>query len=383
MKPEDFFDSSPGRVVRTNKGYWTFIPDPLPPAITWSTLLITSLAEAERNLGRLESIATTLPLPGIMINPFIRREAVLSSRIEGTRATLTDLYHYESAQLSFLEDVPDVKEVQNYVRAMDYGLQRSKEFPVSLRMMRELHGVLMEGVRGGILKPGEFRRSQNWIGPPGSTIESATMVPPPVDEMQQALDALEKFIHAPSDLPALIRAGLIHYQFESIHPFLDGNGRLGRLLVVFVLLDWGLISKPLLNLSAFFEHHRQDYYDRLLKVSQRGDWENWLQFFLQGVSTQSLDMIKRLELLRQLHQAYRERLQTQRASRRLLEAMDIIFQRPILNIRQLQEALEVPYLTAQRYVEKLEQVGVLREVTGQARNRLYRADEIIKMLEVA
>jgi Fic family protein len=381
MDPNDFSTTSPGRILRTSRGYWTFIPNPLPPPIQWSTTLISSLGEAERNLGRLASLADTLPSPHILVRPFIRHEAVLSSRIEGTRATLADLYQYETAQLSFLEDVSDVGEVFNYVRAVDYGLQRRKTLPVSLRLIREIHGILMEGVQGEQLTPGEFRRSQNWIGPPGSTIESATIVPPPVNEMHQALEALEKFIHSPSDIPQLVRAGMIHYQFEAIHPFLDGNGRVGRLLMTLLLIEWGLISQPLLYLSAFFETHRLDYYDRLLAISQRGEWENWLVFFLRGVSSQSLDAIDRIERLGKLRIANQERLRRERRSVRLLQTLDVIFERPILNIRQLEAALDVPYRTAQRYVERLVEIGILREVTGRARNRIYRADEILKVLE--
>ncbi len=381
MDPNDFSSMSPGRVLRTTKGYWAFIPNPLPPLIKWSTTLISALGEAERNLGRLAGLADMLPSPHILVRPFIRREAVLSSRIEGTRASLVDLYHFESAQLSFFEDTSDVRDVHNYVRALDYGLERSKTLPVSLRLIREMHGILMEGVRGEHLTPGEFRRSQNWIGPPGSTIETATIVPPPIDEMHQALDALEKFIHAPSDIPQLVSAGLIHYQFEAIHPFLDGNGRVGRLLVILLLIEWGLISQPMLYLSAFFEAYRLDYYNRLLAVSQRGEWENWLLFFLKGISSQSLDAITRIERLEQLRNAYRERLRTERAAARLLQTIDVLFERPILNIRQLEAALGVPYRTAQRYVERLEEIGILREVTGHARNRIYRADEILEVLE--
>ena len=381
MDPIDFSRSSPGQVLRTPKGYWEFVPDPLPPTIEWSTSLISALGEAERNLGRLASLADALPSPHILVRPFIQREAVLSSRIEGTRASLVDLYHYESAQNSFSEDTSDVREVHNYVRAPDYGLERSKTLPVSLRLIREMHGILMEGVRGEYLTPDEFRRSQNWIGPPGSTIESATIVPPPVDEMHQALDAMEKFIHAPSDIPQLARAGLIHYQFEAIHPFLDGNGRVGRLLVILLLIEWGLISLPFLYLSAFFETHRLDYNDRLLAVSQRGEWEKWLLFFFKGVSSQSLDAITRIERLGQLRTAYRERLRSERAATRLLQTLDVLFERPILNIRQLEAALNGPYRTAQRYIERLEEIGILSEVTGQARNRLYRADEIFQVLD--
>jgi Fic family protein len=381
MDPNNFSSNSPGRILRTTKGFWVFIPNSLPPPIRWDTTLISPLGEAERTLGHLASLANTLPNPHILVRPFIRREAVLSSRIEGTRASLADLYQYESAQLTFLEDIPDVREVHNYVRAMDYGLERLKTLPVSLRLIREIHGILMEGVRGEHLTPGEFRRSQNWIGPPGSTIQSATFVPPPVDEMHQALENLELFIHAPSDIPQLVRAGLIHYQFEAIHPFLDGNGRIGRLLVILLLIEWGLISQALLYLSAFFETHRPEYYDRLLAVSQGGEWENWLIFFLKGVSSQSQDAINRIERLGQLRSAYQDQLHTERAALRLLQTLDVLFERPILNIRQLESALGVPYRTAQRYVERLLDIGILREVTGQERNRLYRADEIVKVIE--
>lgn len=380
MDPNDFSSAAPGRILRTPQGYWAFTPNPLPPAIDWSTALISALGEAERNLGRLTSLADTLPAPHILARPFIRREAVLSSRIEGTRASLVELYQYESAQQPFRQDSSDVREVHNYVRALEYSLRRVKSLPVSLRLMREMHGILMEGVRGEHLTPGKFRRSQNWIGPPGSSIERATLVPPPVDEMIQALEALEKFIHAPSDLPRMAHAGLIHYQFETIHPFLDGNGRVGRLLMMVLFIEWGLISQPLLDLSAFFEAHRSDYYDRLLAVSQRGEWENWLVFFLKGVSQQSLEAIRRIERLGQLRRAYVERLRTEQAARRLLQALDVVFERPILNIRQLEAALGVPYRTAQRYMERLEEIGILREASGQARNRLYRADEIVEAL---
>jgi Fic family protein len=381
MDPKDFSSNSPGRVLRTNKGYWAFIPNPLPPRIRWSAPLISALAEAERNLGRLTSLADTQPFPHILVHPFIRREAVLSSRIEGTRASLADLYHYESAQRSFLDDSSEVHEVHNYVQAMDYGLERRKTLPISLRLIREMHGILMKGVRGEFLTPGEFRRSQNWIGSPGSTIESAAYVPPAVDEMQQTLDALEKFIHAASDIPPLVRTSLIHYQFEAIHPFLDGNGRVGRLLMILLLVEWGLITQPLLYLSAFFEANRLEYYDRLLAVSQRGEWENWLLFFLKGVSRQSLDTIHSIERLGRLRTAYLERLHAQRSAPRLVQALDVVFERPLLNIRQLEAALGVPYRSAQRYMDRLVSLGILHEVTGQARNRLYRADEILLVLQ--
>lgn len=380
MDPKNFLNDAPGRVIYSSNGYWVFVPDPLPPTIQWSSELLSALSEAEHHLGYLARLADTLPSPYILVQPFIRREAVLSSRIEGTRASLEDLYHFEARQLSFLEDASDVREVQNYIHALNYGLERLNTLPISLRLIREIHGKLMEGVRGEYQTPGEFRRSQNWIGPAGSTINSATLVPPPVDEMHIALAELEKFIHLPSDLPKLVRAGLIHYQFESIHPFLDGNGRSGRLLVTLLLLEWGLLSQSLLYLSAFFETHRLEYYDNLLAVSQHGDWERWLLFFLRGVSSQSMDATRRIERLGRLRDQYRDLLSSERSAVRLLDALDSLFNRPILTVHQLESALEVPYISARRYMEKLVEKGIVREITGHTRNRVYQAGSILKIL---
>lgn len=381
MKPEDFKSSTDGKVLHSLKGYWTFIPNPLPPSINWSSSLTSAVGAADRALGKLDSLANTLPSPHIMVRPFIHREAVLSSRIEGTRASLNDVYVYEASQLSYLESTTDVREVHNYARALDYGIERLRSLPVSLRLIREIHVVLMEGVRGEYLTPGEFRRSQNWIGPPGSTIESARFVPPPVDEMQMALDDLEKFIHTSSDLPPLVKAALIHYQFEAIHPFLDGNGRIGRLLIILLLTEWGILTQPWLYLSAYFEAHRTTYYDHLLAISQKGEWELWLAFFLDGIETQSEDAVSRIKSLQRLRFTYHEMVKDERAAERLMQAIEVLFERPILAIRQLGAAMDVPYRSAQRYIDKLEQLGILLEVTSRARNRIYQADEILSALE--
>lgn len=381
MNPKDFENSSAGEAMRTVQGYWTFIPNPLPPEIHWSPKLISAVGVAERSLGKLESLAGTLPSPQLLVRPFLHREAVLSSRIEGTRASVDDVYVYEATQLSYLEPSSDVREVHNYVRAMDYVQERLSSLPISLRLIREIHSILLEEVRGEHLTPGEFRRTQNWIGSPGSTLQSARYVPPPVEGMHAALDSLEKFIHASSDLPPLVRNALIHYQFEAIHPFLDGNGRVGRLLVILLLIEWGLLSRPWLNLSAYFESRRSTYYDCLLGVSQRGDWEIWLQFFLSGIEAQSMDAIRRISRFQALMRGYRQQLEAERTSARLMQAVGVLFERPILSIRQLEAAMSVPYRTAQRYIEKLEGLGFVREMTGRARNRLYRADEILTILE--
>jgi Fic family protein len=381
MNPNDYHSREAGQAILTPKGYYAFLPAPLPPNLDWSSLLVTALSEAERDLSRLATLAGAFPFPRLLVQPFIRREAVLSSRIEGTRATLAELYTYESAQLSFLDPDSDVREVHNYVEALDYGLERLKTLPVSLRLIRELHEKLLQGVRGGNLTPGEFRRTQNWIGPAGSTIMTATYVPPPVDEMNQALSNLEKFIHASTEIPALARAAMIHYQFEAIHPFLDGNGRVGRLLMALLLAEWNILAQPLLNLSVYFERYRQEYYDHLLAVSQRGNWEAWLRFFLRGVSAQSRDSLARMERLGAIRSKYQPLVESEKNSERMAAVVDFLFGCPIFSAKQLAEGLEMPFKTSRQYIEKLVQAGILREITGFARNQIYRADEIFNALD--
>lgn len=384
MNPSMFSKLAPGRLIRTRSGYWAFVPAPLPPEIQWSSSLISLLSEADRELAQLLQVGETFPNRHIMVKPFVRREAVLSSRIEGTRTTLRELYAYEATQLSFLKPDADVQEVQNYVHALEYGLERLETLPVSLRLIRELHQRLMTGVRGDTWTPGEFRHSQNWIGAPGSTIETATYVPPPVDEMHTALHQLEQFIHAPSDFPLLVRLGLIHYQFETIHPFLDGNGRVGRLLISLLLCEWGLLPQPWLHLSAFVEAHRSEYYQHMLDVSQKGDWEGWLRFFLTGVREQSRESRMRVKSLAALRAAYREPLQGERNFDRLMQAVDFLFEQPILTIRQLEKGIGLSnYVIAQRLVTKLENYGILQEITGKARNRVYQADEILSAIDAS
>jgi Fic family protein len=270
------------------------------------------------------------------------------------------------------------------VVALDYGLSRLSELPVSLRLIRELHEKLMTGVRGDIWTPGEFRRTQNWIGPVGSTLETAPYVPPPFDEMLVTLQQVEKFIHENSDLPPLVRVGLIHYQFEAIHPFLDGNGRVGRLLIMLLLCQWNLLPQPLLYLSSYFEKHRSKYYARLLAVSQRGEWQEWLSFFLTGIRDQSQEATQRVQRLQSLREKYYLMFAGKRDSVRLNMLLDFLIGHPIITIRQVEEGLKVTdYKIAQRYIAKLQDAGVLREATGKSRNRVFRADEILQAIEGA
>lgn len=381
MNPDEFRSSPSGKVIRSPSGFWAFVPNPLPPVLDWSNPLAQTLSDADRALGALAGLSNALPNPHLLVRPFVRREAVLSSRIEGTRASLADLYAFEAKQVALLDAPSDVQEVHNYVTALEYGLKRLDTLPMSLRLIRELHARLMKGVRGEGMTPGEFRRSPNWIGPVGSTLETAVFVPPPPNEMQETLGQFEQFLHNESNLPPLVRLGLIHYQFEAIHPFLDGNGRVGRLLISLLLGAWELLPEPLLNLSVYFERNRREYYDHLLAVSQRGAWQAWLEFFLRGIAEQSRDAVQRIQKLQALREQYRTRVQQTRAAARLLQVVDLLFAQPLVTVAVVQDALKIHFPNAQRYVEQLVVAGILKEITGRERNRIYRAEEIFRAIE--
>jgi len=364
-----FRNSPSGRLVRAIDGYWAFVPNPLPPKLDWSDALVSLTSKADLALGTLSGLGETLPNPHLLIYPFVRKEAVLSSRIEGTQSSLSDLLLFEATKA---EKQRDVREVQNYVHAMEHGLKRLDDLPLSLRLIRELHAILMEGVRGERATPGEFRQSQNWIGPPGCTLNDATFVPPPVAEMKEALDQLEKFLHADTQLPPLVELALIHYQFETIHPFLDGNGRIGRLLITLFLCQRSILNKPLLYLSAFFERHRQD---------QRGAWRQWLEFFLQAVVKQSDDAVRRARRLLDLHRTYYQTSLGKRLPPTAVELVELIFVKPVLNTRVVQEYLKVTFPAAQKAIRALIEEGILAEITGGKRNKAYAAKKILEILE--
>jgi len=376
----DFIDGKSGKLLHTDRGYLAYSPNPLEPGIDLSLPIVKDLSAADRALSELAGIARTLPNPHLLIGPFLRREAVLSSRIEGTQASFSDLLFFEAAQLGEKE-IPDVREVSNYVQALEYGLARLATLPVSLRLIREIHQRLMAGVRGDSKTPGEFRRSQNWIGPSGCTLNDATFVPPPVDEMQAALDSFEKYLHAPSEMPALIRLALVHYQFEAIHPFLDGNGRVGRLLVSLLLCAEKLLPQPLLYLSSYFERYRDEYYRHLLAVSQKGEWEEWIRYFLKAVAVQSTDAIQRIDRLLALRQAYRSQMQQARASALLLQLIDELFGFPAITNPAVCKRMKITPRSAQLNIDKLVERGIIREATGRQRNRVYVASEIVGIIE--
>lgn len=383
MRPEDFSSSSTGKVIRTLEGYWAFLPNPLPLSMKLEPDLVYALSEADRALGELAGMGRQLPNPHLLISPFIRREAVLSSRIEGTRASLSDLYVYEAAQMKLYdrETVRDVNEVVNYVRATEHFLARLNAIPVSLRLIREAHRILMQEVRGGSRNPGEFRKSQNWIGPPGCSLNNATFVPPPPQEIPAALDALEKFFHQETNIPPLIRLAMIHYQFEAIHPFLDGNGRLGRMLIVVLSCAWNLLPQPLLYLSAFFEAYREHYYDLLQAVSTRGAWNEWLLFFLKGVENQSRDALLRSKRLQDLQRQYYDKLQEDRSPSTVFKLVDLLFVSPVVTIPQVSSFIGTTYAPASKHVKQFVEAGILKEIGNRSRNRLFVASEILAAVD--
>lgn len=366
--------------------YWAFIPNPLPPELAPDAELTRVLADASYALGELSALGRMLPNPHLLMNPFIRREAVLSSRIEGTRASVADLYAYEAGQ-NHLSGFPsaapaaDVREVVNYVSALEYGLERLNTLPISLRLIRELHERLMRGVRGDQMTPGEFRRSQNWIGRPGCTLNDATYVPPPAPELDDALAAFETYLHAVDDPNApLVRLAMIHYQFEAIHPFLDGNGRIGRLLLTLLLVSWNLLPLPLLYLSAYFERNRAAYYARLLAVTQHGAWRDWTVYFVLGVAEQSRDAAGRAKRLQDVRAAWHQQLIKQHAPVRAIHLVDHLFDTPVLTIPRAQRLLNVTYHAAQNNVERLVAAGILRFAGESGQGKAFVADEIVRVV---
>ena len=381
MKADDFTDKKHGKIIFTLQGYNAYVPNNLPPNIEPSWELSQKISIADRALSELAGATRTLPNPHLFINSFLRREAVLSSRIEGTQASLSDLFFFEAAGEQ--QKQSDVQEVSNYVKALNYGIERLNEFPLSIRLLCEIHEILMADVRGNEsrLTPGEIRRSQNWIGKSGSSLMDATYVPPPVEEMKNCLGELEKYFHADSHLPPLVRLALIHYQFEAIHPFLDGNGRIGRLLITLLLIKEQLLTQPILYLSAFFERNREKYYELLLSVSQKATWQEWIEYFLQGVAEESRDAVVRANSVIDLWTNYRQKIQNERHSVSTLTLLDEIIKTPVMTYTKAQKILGVTNRAARQNVDKLVELGLLREITERERYKIFVASEIILILE--
>lgn len=380
MQASDFTKDSPGRLVSTVGGQVAFVPNNLPPGLVWTSDLVATISAADRALGRLAGLGQDMPNPHILIRPFLSREAVLSSQIEGTEASIPDVLLFE-VDRKVQQSVPDVREVVNYIRALEYGLKRVKTLPLSVRLIREVHRILLKGVRGEQGAPGEFRTCQVHIGPQGAGIEQATFVPAPPSEVLPLMGALERYLHEPSDLPPVVRLALMHYQFEAIHPFRDGNGRVGRLLISLMLCLDGTLPLPLLYLSAYFHRTRQEYYDQLRRVSQLGTWTDWLMYFARGVASEAMDAVDRARRLKDLQADYVERIRTARTSALVTKLIEDLIGHPIVNVASVAKALGVTPHTAQNHIDRLVQAGILREVTGRKRNRLFVADGIIKALE--
>lgn len=371
-----------GQYIRQSTGYRAFIPACLPPKppLVFGAELTALLSQADRALGRLDGSVLTLPNPDLFILMYVRKEAVLSSQIEGTQSSLQDLLAAEAA--IYDEHRPhDVEEVINYVRAMKRGLERLHELPVSVRLVREIHAELMQGVRGSRLQPGELRQSQNWIGPAGCTLNTASFVPPPAHEVPGALGDLEKFLHEENGLPPLVKIALAHVQFETIHPFLDGNGRVGRLLITFLLTECDVLHKPVLYLSHYFKQHRQAYYDHLQAVRDRGEWEQWLTFFLRGVievAGEATNTARRIQLLREENRrAITEHFG--RAAGNGHRVLEKLFDRPIVSVPDVQQLTGTTHAAANTLVRRMVGLGILEEITGYARNRRFRYGPYVRL----
>ena len=362
-------------------GYRAFLPAPLPPdpPLDLSPELLALLSRADLALGRLDGIVQVIPDPDFFVAMYVRREAVLSSQIEGTQSTLEDLLEVELEPDS-RDPASDVGDIVNYIGAMNYGLDRLHELPLSLRLIREIHRQLLADGRGSQATPGEFRTTQNWIGAAGAPLKRATFVPPPVPEMTDALSEFELFLHDGEERPALIEAGLAHAQFETIHPFLDGNGRVGRLLITFLLVHRGVLRQPLLYLSYFLKLHRAEYYDRLMDVRRRGDWEGWLRFFLTGVAETADEASQTAERIFELRERHRTLVMGE-AGANGLRLLSALFRRPLINVNVAARELEVTFPTANRLVGRFQEMGLLVEVTGKQRSRLFRYEPYLRLFD--
>jgi Fic family protein len=367
----------PGKKVSRGK-YSVFVPDPLPPALNWTPRLIKLLSEADRLIGKLAGEGGQLPNPHILMRPFTRREAVLSSKIEGTQATLGELLAAE-AGIAVERSPDDLREVGNYVVALEHGISRLKELPLCVRLIRELHEKLMTNVRGHHATRGQFRKTQNWIGQPGSSPETASFVPPPPDEVEPCLAAWEKFVHD-SDLPPLVTVALAHYQFEAIHPFLDGNGRVGRLLITLFLIERQILPTPLLYLSAFFEASRRDYYDGLRGISERGAWQDWIEYFLLGIARMLEDALSRAARINAKLAGWQKSVAGV-STKTPLRVLELLGANPFTTAKGCAEKLGVAFTTAQRAIERLERLGIVQQAGTAKRDRVYCAKALLDILE--
>lgn len=379
MKEQDFHKAAPGKLVPTIDGALAFLPDPLPPRRALDLApLISLLASASQSLGELAGIGGIMTNPYLLIRPLLRQEAVASSRIEGTVTSVRQLALFESG-MDVVDETPDAREVHNYVRALEHGIARLHDLPICLRMMNEMHAILLENVtdhRGARVRAGEIRSEQNWIG--GTRrIKDARYVPPPPQEVLPALDAFEKYLQeAAPDLPLLVRLALLHYQFEAIHPYPDGNGLLGRLIIPLILCEHKALPQPLLYLSSYFERNRDDYIDLMLSVSTRGLWEDWIGFFLRGVEAECRATVTRIRRLQDMRQDFTRRVQRARSSALLDRLIDLFFEHPIMFVPTIARQLDISYNAAKNNLKRLAEEGIVKEDRFKGR-RFWIAQDIL------
>lgn len=366
--------SRSGNYIKQLEGYKAFIPKPLPPEpnVKLSDELCKKLSQADLLIAKLDGMAYGLLNVDLFIAMYVKKEALLSSQIEGSQASLENIFEFESDNQIENTNIDDIQEVINYIKALNFGIERLKKFPMSLRFIRELHEILMRNTRGQHKTPGEFKRSQNWIGAANSNLNTAAFVPPPVKESMDALADLEKYMYTDSNLPELINCALIHYQFETIHPFLDGNGRIGRLMIILYLYWKNIIEKPLLYISYFFKKNKQEYFDRLTLVRNKGDYEQWISFFLDAVIETSQSAIDNTRKILDLQKKHQDLLWEKKVSSPMATAaLNQLFYTPIVSINALQKKLEISYPTASHLIQQFVELEILKEVTGQKRAKRY------------
>ena len=372
-----------GKSLKQIGGYSSFIPNPLPPvpSIKFDDELLFILSEADRSLAKLDGITIVLPNPDMFIGMYVKKEALLSSQIEGTQASLEGVLEFE-ADLTPRDNIDDIKEVVNYVKALDYGIERLNDFPMSLRLIKEIHNILIKGTRGGSKTPGEFRKTQNWIGRPGASLNDAIFIPPPPEMVLQCMGDLEQFFYKNENIPPLVKIALIHCQFETIHPFLDGNGRVGRLLISLYLYWKKILTKPVLYLSVYFKRHRDMYYELLMKVRTEGQWESWIKFFLEGVTRTSVDSAETAREIIVLKDKLMEKLyENSISSIYAVKLTNLLFENIVIDTKAVEEKLNIHRDTANELVKRFEQIGILKEITGKQRYKKYLFKDYIDIIK--
>lgn len=371
-----------GTYVQQPGGYKAFIPNPLPPdpAIEYDEELQSLLSQADRAIARLDGIVTVLPNPELFISMYVKKEALLSSQIEGTQASFEGVLEFE-ADMRPRDDLNEVKEVVNYIKALEYGIGHVAQAPANAHLFRELHRILLKGTRGSKKAPGEFRRTQNWVGPAGANVFEAQFVPPPAEQILAAMANLETFFNQENRMPPLVRIALIHAQFETIHPFIDGNGRIGRLLITFFLVTRKILSRPLLYISYYLKRNRADYYDLLMRVRNDGDWESWIKFFLRGIDQVSQEAALAAAEVIGLKQKLIDRLYENRfSSIYAVKLIDLLYAKPIINVKAITDELKISKESGNELVRRFETLGILRELTGKQRYKKYLFHEYTNII---